>query len=230
MKSLFLTALLVGCVPPPPAQQVTYTQPAQAVPYAQPQPMQSPAEHAAEQSTRQFTFNGRAATPEDLQTLAQIEQLYGQRAPDGDYWYDARSGAAGKWNGPTLGFLPAGLALGGPLPANASGGGDGRTTGIFINGRELHPVDRQVLIAIYGQAFPGRWWVDGQGNAGQEGGPALLNLVAVARQRGSKSADSYYRTDGKGNNAFVGGGCVTSSSTTGSGYDKKTHDYYGAGC
>jgi hypothetical protein len=87
----------------------------------------------------------------------------------------------------------------------------------------------QVLIKLYGQAIPGRWWVDGQGNAGQEGGPALLNLVQLARQRGN-AAESYYRSDGSGNNAFVGGGCVSVSTTSGSGYDKKTSDYYSSGC
>jgi hypothetical protein len=86
-----------------------------------------------------------------------------------------------------------------------------------------------MLIKIYGQALPGRWWVDGQGNAGQEGGPALVNLVALAQERNKKAASSYYRTDGKGNNAFVGGGCVSGSIKSGSGYDKKTTDYY-IGC
>jgi hypothetical protein len=163
-----------------------------------------------------------------------IERMYGKPTPEGDYWYDPVSGAAGGWGGPALGFLPAGLQLGGPLPPNASGGGRGTLTGVFINGRELHPIDVQVLIAIYGQAIPGRWWVDGQGNAGQEGGPPLINLVALARQRAAsgngKGAESYYRSDGRGNNAFVGGGCVSTSHTTGSGSDKKTYDYYGPGC
>ncbi len=189
---------------------------------------------AQPQGARRLTFNGRAATASEMQLVAQIDTMYGTPVADGDYWYDAASGAAGAWGGPTLGFLPAGLALGGPLPPNASGGGTGALTGVFVNGRELHPVDVQVLMAIYGQVIPGRWWVDGQGNAGQEGGPALLNLVALARQRGAAGkghgAESYYRSDGHGNNAFVGGGCVSSSHTTGSGESKKTYDYYGPGC
>lgn len=181
-----------------------------------------------------FTFNGRAATPSDLETLKKIEAMYGRPTPSGDYWYDATSGAAGAWGGPTLGFLPAKLDLGAPLPANASGGGDGRLTGIFINGRELHPIDVKVLLNIYGQVIPGRFWVDGNGNAGREGGPALVNLVQLAQQRAAagrgSGAASYYRSDGRGNNAFVGGGCVSVSSTTGSGYDKKSYDYYSSGC
>ncbi len=212
MKSLSLALALIVAAP-----QLASAQPAPA-PAQQRQP-----------DVRKFSFNGRAATAQDLQTLAQIERLYGQPAPAGDYWYDARSGAAGRIGGPTLGFLPAGLALGGPLPATASGGGSGRVTGVFINGRELHPIDVQVLIAIYGQALPGRWWVDGQGNAGKEGGPMQLNLIVLAQQLDPKAASSYYRRDGKGGNAFGSGKCRSGSIPKGSGYDKTTIDYY-IGC
>jgi hypothetical protein len=177
MTRLVLLVLWVGCVQP---QQ----SPVYSAQQAQGQPGGAPG-YATPQGERRFTFNGRGATPDDLALLVQIEHAYGRPAPSGDYWYDAASGAAGQWGGPTLGFLPAGLTLGGPLPANASGGGNGHLTGIVVNGRELHPVDVQVLIKLYGQAIPGRWWVDGQGNAGQEGGPALLNLVQLARQRGN---------------------------------------------
>jgi hypothetical protein len=62
---------------------------------ARPAPQQQPAQ------TRKFSFNGRAATAQDLQTLAQIERMYGKQTPEGAYWYDARSGAAGQWGGPT---------------------------------------------------------------------------------------------------------------------------------
>jgi len=225
---------LVKTAPPPPR---TAHDPGTPTPGTQRPPTSqqpAPPPRPRKVDTRRFTFNGRAATQTDLETLSLIEAMYGQPAPQGDYWYDALSGAAGAWGGPTLGFLPAGLQLGGPLPANASGGGKGRLTGVFVNGRELHPIDVQVLTNLYGQVLPGRWWVDGQGNAGQEGGPPLLNLVVVARQRAAagkgKGAESYYRSDGRGNNAFVGGGCVSTSTTTGSGDSKKNYDYYSAGC
>lgn len=195
-------------------------------PFPQPAPVAKPPPPPA---APRYWFNGRAATQGDLAIVAQIERLYGTPAPPGQYWYDSASGAAGRWGGPTLGFLPAGLALGGRLPPNASGGGDGRLTGLWINGRELHPVDVQVLTTILGRVIPGRWWVDAQGNAGQDGGPAVMNVLLIARQRG-KAAESYYRSDGRGSNAFVGGGCVSVSSTSGSGSDKKTTDYYSAGC
>lgn len=180
---------------------------------------------------RHFTFNQRPATDRDLETVARIERMYdGKPVPSGDYWYDAKCGAAGIWGGPTLGFLPPDLELGAPLPPNASGGGDGKTTGVFINGRELHPIDVKVLMNVYGQAPKGRWWVDGDGNAGKEGGPKLVNLVILAKQRAAQGkgdgAAHYYRSDGLGNNAFVGGGCVSVSGKSGS----TSYDYIGSGC
>jgi hypothetical protein len=202
--------------------------PGPVMPNPQPAPVRQPDRYVPppRDPSAHYSFNGRPATQNDLVIVAQIERLYGTGAPSGDYWYDAASGAAGRWGGPTLGFLPAGLALGGRLPPNASGGGNGRLTGMWINGRELHPVDVQVMTSIFGRVIPGRWWVDAQGNAGQDGGPAVMNLGVLARKRG-KAAASYYRSDGRGNNAFVGGGCVSVSS---SGYDTKTTDYSSSGC
>src|SRR5687768_529889 len=113
--------------------------------------------------------------------LSAFEQAYGVRIPDGNYWYDAKTGAWGKEGGPTLGFGQAGLKLGGPLRADASGG----TTKVFINGRELHIYDvlsLQQLISPY-SVLPGRYWVDSSGNFGYEGGWAVGNLVEIARAR-----------------------------------------------
>jgi hypothetical protein len=129
---------------------------------------------------RHVTFNGRPATALDLTILKQLEARWGQPLADGDYWYDNRSGAAGTWGGPAMAFLPAGLGLGGDLPANASGGG----TGVFVNGRELHPLDLQRLMALVGPIQGGRYWVDAQGNAGPEGRPAVVNLVQLANRQG----------------------------------------------
>lgn len=184
-----------------------------------PPPLRSRATHV--------TLNDRAATPSDLVVLGQIERMYGTTTPPGDYWYDAASGAAGRWGGPALGFLPAGLALGVRVPPNASGGGDGRKTGVFLNGRELHPIDVQVIAHTLGRAVYGRWWLDGQGNAGPDGERAVVNLFAAARTRGGPFAH-YYRSDGRGANAFVGGGCVTVSGASGS--DTGTAAYAMTGC
>src|SRR5215831_16292635 len=74
-------------------------------------------------SERRVRFNQRELSAAELRTLEQLEVAYRFRLPNGDYWYDPVSGAAGAWGGPTVGFFPAGLQLGGKLAANASGGG-----------------------------------------------------------------------------------------------------------
>jgi hypothetical protein len=120
--------------------------------------------------------NGVRLTPEDL---AGVEQHYGVRVPAGAYWYDPVCGAWGLQGGPTLGFTIPGLDIGGPLRADASGG----DTGVFINGRELRPEEVAYLQQLV-QVSPGRYWLDASGCAGYEGGPALVNLVQLARSRG----------------------------------------------
>ncbi len=124
---------------------------------------------------RQVVIN-RTRLPDD--TLRLLERAFQTQVPDGRYWYDAISGAWGLEGGPTRGFTQAGLPIGGRLPANISGGG----TAVFINGRELHPLDLQALQALVGQVMPGRYWLDAQGYAGAEGGPAVANLMQAAQQ------------------------------------------------
>ena len=102
------------------------------------------------------------------------------QVPDGRYWYDARSGLWGVEGGPTAGLLPPSLRLGGELQADVSGSG----TGVFMNGREIHPLEYAYLHQIFGYVLPGRFWLDAQGNGGLEGGPPMFNLVAAAQQAG----------------------------------------------
>jgi hypothetical protein len=52
-----------------------------------------------------------------------------------------------------------------------------------VNGREAHPLDVQALQGLVGAVVPGRWWVDGAGNYGLEGGPPIGNLLSMARAR-----------------------------------------------
>jgi len=141
---------------------------------------QQPVAKTSTGAARKIRVNNRLLGPAELATLERLERGVG-RLDDGAYWYDARTGASGRWGGPTLAFLPPGLALGGPLPADASGGGQGTLTGVFVNGRELHPLDVSGLQQLIGQVWPGRWWVDAQGNYGVEGGPPLGNLIVLAR-------------------------------------------------
>ena len=87
-----------------------------------------------------IVINGAPLDDAGRQALRRIEAVIGA-VPAGRYWYDAASGGAGVWNGPASAYIGPGLALGPPLPAAASGGGSGRITGVFVNGRELHPID-----------------------------------------------------------------------------------------
>lgn len=159
----------------------------------------------AARTQRRITFNGVPLDARGWQVLEQLEALSRTRLPDGAYWYDSMSGAAGRWGGPAAVLLMPGLPLGGRLPASASGGGDGRLTGIFVNGRELHPLDVQALVATYGQAWPGRWWVNGAGFFGPEGGPAIGNLRQAAAAAASRGGGSWLRGQG-GSNGFWAGG------------------------
>ncbi|KAL1216603.1 Protein ENHANCED DISEASE RESISTANCE 4 [Cardamine amara subsp. amara] len=60
----------------------------------------------------------------------------------GNYWYDYRAGFWGVMGGPGLGMLPPFIEeLNYPMPENCSGG----TTGVFVNGRELHRKDLDLL-------------------------------------------------------------------------------------
>jgi hypothetical protein len=144
------------------------------------------------------------------QEVAALEQRYGVRIQNGAYWYDRMSGAWGVEGGPTAGFIETGLYLGGPLRADASHG----NTGIFINGRQLHLHD-VIALQRLGPVFPGRYWVDAQGNFGYEGGPALGNLVLLAQMAGVGGSGGPWTVstsagtvggDGNGFLFFQGGG------------------------
>ena len=124
------------------------------------------------------TVNGVHITSEKAQS---IQKQYGMRIVNGDYWYDKISGAWGYSGGPGMGQISPFIDLGGPLKANASHG----NTKVFINGRELHVQDVRALQQIT-VVIPGRYWCDAQGNIGFEGGPALVNLRALANAANSR--------------------------------------------
>ncbi len=130
----------------------------------------------AQAGATRAVFINRNRLPTD--TLQMLESLFQVRVPDGRYWYDATSGGWGQEGGPTIGFTVAGLPIGGPLPANISGG----TTGVYVNGRQLPAQDLAGLQQLVGPIAPGRYWLDGQGYAGSEGGPPVANLRALASQ------------------------------------------------
>lgn len=167
----------------------------------------------------QVTVN-RVRIPE--RELQGFEQRWNTRVQSGNYWYDRMTGAWGLEGGPTAGWIAAGLNLGGPLRADASGG----NTGVFINGRELHFMDVQALMQIV-QVQRGRWWMDARGYFGPEGGPAWGNLLQLAQQSGRGKYWSSYSSDG---HSFIGGdgNCTYfNSHDTGTGAD---YSYASPGC
>jgi hypothetical protein len=125
----------------------------------------------------QVLVNGVPLSAAGLQILHQFSVF----PLPGSYWYDSRSGAAGIVGQGTSGFLPAGLPLGGALSADASNG----TSGVFVNGRQLTTGETDFLGTVLGSPIaPGRYFLDANGDAGMEGGPVLVNLIQLARQRG----------------------------------------------
>jgi len=123
----------------------------------------------------------------DANSLNAIESDVRFPIADGRYWYDFNSGAWGVEGGPTAGFIYPGLSLPGPMPVNISGGG----TGIYINGREIHPLDQQALYQLFGVTYQGNFWMDALGNLGYVGGPAIANVLQAsqAAQGGSYSGE-----------------------------------------
>ena len=137
------------------------------------------------------SLNGRLLSAGDLDV---IESAYGLRIGSGDFWYDPVSGAWGYWGGPTLGFLMPRMELGRP-PPKASGGG----TGVFLNGRELHPMDLGGLQRLLGFIYPGYYWLDAKGYFGYQGSAALGNLIHVAQGSSSASGGAYFDSTYFGN-------------------------------
>lgn len=150
----------------------------------------------------------------DVDKLKSLETIYQTRIESGRYWYDQQCGAWGVEGGPTVGFIMAGLDLPGPMPPDISGGG----TGIFINGREIHPLDQQGLQQLFGVTYHGQYWLDAQGNLGVADGPVIVNIVAALqasqRQQAGGSIthgyDSPYGArgtlagDGQGGHMYLG--------------------------
>ncbi|MFN0186680.1 MAG: hypothetical protein ACKVQR_22950 [Aquabacterium sp.] len=190
---------------------------------AQAAPATSPAPATA------VRINGAALDDAGTRTLRQLETVIGPVAP-GDYWYDARTGAAGAWGGPLVVFLPPGLPLGPALPAAASGGGQGQLTGVFVNGRELHPVDVQRLLPVVA-VQRGRYWWDAQGNVGAENGAWLFNIWWLVQQRAQAEGKPFYhRTDlARGKSTYVGKGCAAVSGRLRASDHDTSYSYY-VGC
>ncbi|MEM6818314.1 MAG: hypothetical protein AAF578_05955 [Pseudomonadota bacterium] len=134
--------------------------------------------------SHRIIVNGEALSQEQVDGIV---ALYGS-AQSGEYWYDAVSGLYGLDQGPPIGQLHPGLAIGGKLRASASGGGNGWTTGVFINGREIHTIEYLFYQSIFGQVLPGRFWMNAQGVGGYVGGPATFSVQDAMAQASRRAA------------------------------------------
>jgi hypothetical protein len=138
------------------------------------------------------------------EVLRQLQQLYPVPIEPGRYWYDAVSGAWGREGEPIAGQMLAGLALGGPLRADASRG----TSGVFINGREITLGEKAYLEQLCQTGVaPGRYWILFNGVGGFEGGPASFHLgqcPGAARQAGGARSMSRTYCDEGGNCTSTG--------------------------
>ena len=148
-----------------------------------------------------------------------LQLAYRTIIPSGRYWYDAASGLWGREGEPFAGQMQPGLQLGGELKANASNG----DTAVYVNGRRLPRAELNSLQQLVGLVRPGRYWLDPYGNAGFEGGPALVNLAqARARSQGGGYAgwnnntpfgnwggdsNCTYYNHPNGDSVMVGDGC-----------------------
>ncbi|XP_077227406.1 uncharacterized protein LOC143860583 [Tasmannia lanceolata] len=73
--------------------------------------------------------------------VKKAEKLAGPILP-GQYWYDCRAGFWGVMGQQCIGIIPPSIEeFNYPMPKNCAGG----NTGIFVNGRELHPKDFELL-------------------------------------------------------------------------------------
>ncbi|KAK9757854.1 hypothetical protein RND81_01G190500 [Saponaria officinalis] len=73
--------------------------------------------------------------------VKKAEKLAGPVYP-GQYWYDYRAGFWGVVGGPCLGIVPPSIEeFNYPMPENCAAG----NTGVFVNGRELHQKDLELL-------------------------------------------------------------------------------------
>jgi hypothetical protein len=138
----------------------------------------------------------------DARSIAVLESSYRTRLVPGHYWYDRRSGLWGLEGGPSQGQIVPGLALGGALHPRASVGRSAGVTGVFVNGREIHPRELGYLQGLYGPMRPARFWLDARGIGGYEGGPAQFDLRAQAmkqqRQAGYTRRGSFGNTGSDG--------------------------------
>ncbi|HEY3067888.1 MAG TPA: hypothetical protein VGL09_19025 [Methylomirabilota bacterium] len=123
----------------------------------------------------------------DAGVVRTLEQHYGTRIQNGRYWYDNVSGLWGFEGGPTAGRMYPGLRLGGPLRPDASRS----NTGVFVNGRDIHPQERAFLQQCFGYVNRAHYWLNAQGIGGYDRGPAQFDLTrCFASEQGGGRRES----------------------------------------
>ncbi|XP_047318217.1 uncharacterized protein LOC124921588 [Impatiens glandulifera] len=111
------------------------------------------------------TVNGHPITDG---LVKKAEKIAGLIQP-GNYWYDIKAGFWGMINGPCLGIIPPFIEeLNYPIEENCAGG----NSEVFVNGRELHQKDLEILAmrglpTVRGRSYrveiSGRIWDDESG-------------------------------------------------------------------
>ncbi len=127
-------------------------------------------QHVPARDATAIIVNNVALSAETTQAL---QQVYPVGIGPGRYWYDAISGAYGREGEPIAGQMVAGLALGGPIQADASRG----KSGVFINGRQITGGEKAYLEQLCRTPVaPARYWILFNGLGGYEGAPASFHL------------------------------------------------------
>ena len=148
-----------------------------------------------------IVVNGMTLSAE---TVLALQQVYPVAIAPGRYWYDAVSGAYGREGEPIAGQMIAGLALGGPLRADASRG----TAGVFINGRQITVGEKAYIEQLcQTPVVSARYWILFNGLGGYEGGPAIFDLgqcPGLARRSGGGRSMSKTYCDNNGNCTSTG--------------------------
>ncbi|XP_066370802.1 uncharacterized protein [Miscanthus floridulus] len=127
--------------------------------------------------------NGRARVyvngfPISDSAVRKAEKLAGSICP-GNYWYDYHAGFWGVMGRPCLGMIPPYIPeFNFPMPKNCAGG----NTGVFVNGRELHQKDLDLLVTRGLSDSPGRSYVvENSGKVSDEvSGEELYGLGKLA--------------------------------------------------
>ena len=174
-------------------------------------------------------FNGAPLDAAGWQTLAPDRGAISAPCPTGATGTTRRAAAPASGAGrPRPTSAPAWPSAA-RLPAAASGGGDGTVTGVFVNGRELHPIDVQGLSTVL-PVKRGRYWWDAAGNVGVEGGPALFNFYWIVEQQRQAAGQTSTTGDcGRGESTFVGHGCAAVHGRLRASDEGSSYSYY-VGC